>query len=707
MRKVFVGLAGLLVLAVVAQFYLAAVGAFDTAPKDDAFGVHRTLGYMILLLAVVVTIMAALVRMPGRVIGLSGLVAGLALAQGLIRTLAEAFNDTGDTTLVAAAATAVVVAGLRLFAAARRKDTAIAGPGSVVALLTAGYAGLAGLALTLVGGYPLTWSSGLVAVSLVIVAALVTWRAVPGAAMSEVDAGASGAGASGASPVLSRRRFIGVVGGTVAAGAGGTGVGLAFVPPESVDAGGGRGRSHSPGHGTPVTDLRGPADPTRGGDVRRHTLTARQEAISLSSGREVQAWTYEGEVPGPRITATHGDLVEVTLRNTDIGDGVTLHWHGYEVACGDDGAPGATQDAVMPGEEFVYRLRAEQVGTYWYHTHQVSHRGVRLGLYGTLVVTPRADDGGSQATQDEVDLTLPVHTFDGILVIEGHDEVLEHTARAGAPVRLRLVNTDSDPHRFALAGTPFKLAAVDGRDLNEPDEVDGVHLRLPAGGRYDLTFAMPDSVVALIVDNNRDGGVRLRPGEPDGEADVEELGTAAVEDTSGWPELDPLHYGRPAAVPFETDGPFDRDFTLVLDRGVAMVDGAPAYAHTVNGLGHPSIPEQLVAEGDLVRFTVVNRSLETHPWHLHGHTMLVLSRDGEPYTGSPLWVDTFDVRPGEVWEVAFLAGNPGLWMNHCHNLPHAEQGMMLKLGYDGVTSPSHGDHAEGGTERAGGSNHDH
>ena len=45
------------------------------------------------------------------------------------------------------------------------------------------------------------------------------------------------------------------------------------------------------------------------------------------------------------------------------------------------------------------------------------------------------------------------------------------------------------------------------------------------------------------------------------------------------------------------------------------------------------------------------------------------------------------MRPGEVWEVAFQARNPGVWMNHCHNLPHQDQGMMLRLVYDGVSTP--------------------
>jgi hypothetical protein len=184
--------------------------------------------------------------------------------------------------------------------------------------------------------------------------------------------------------------------------------------------------------------------------------------------------------------------------------------------------------------------------------------------------------------------------------------------------------------------------------------------------------------VVLVLDGTGENGVLLRPDDATGEPDTP--------DTSGWLELDLLTYGAPSTLPFDPDVA-DRHFALVLDRGLALVDGRPTYAQTVNGLAHPSIPDQLVAEGDVVRFTVVNRSLETHPWHLHGHPVLALSRDGTPSSGSPLWVDTFDVRPGEVWEVAFEATNPGIWMNHCHNLPHAQQGMMLHLAYDGVTTP--------------------
>jgi hypothetical protein len=98
MRKAFVAVAAVVMLAVVVQFFLAASGAFDSAPTDEAFRPHRALGYITVLLAVVLTIVAAVARMPGRLIGLSGLVAGLCVMQPVIAIVARAFGDTGDTT---------------------------------------------------------------------------------------------------------------------------------------------------------------------------------------------------------------------------------------------------------------------------------------------------------------------------------------------------------------------------------------------------------------------------------------------------------------------------------------------------------------------------------------------------------------------------------------------------------------------------------
>jgi FtsP/CotA-like multicopper oxidase with cupredoxin domain len=85
--------------------------------------------------------------------------------------------------------------------------------------------------------------------------------------------------------------------------------------------------------------------------------------------------------------------------------------------------------------------------------------------------------------------------------------------------------------------------------------------------------------------------------------------------------------------------------------------------------------------------TIRNDSGDVHPMHLHGHHAVVLSRDGVPATGSPWLVDSLDVLDGETYEIAFLADNPGVWMDHCHNLDHAAEGLMAHLAYAGVTTP--------------------
>ncbi|WP_309232450.1 multicopper oxidase family protein [Micromonospora tarensis] len=391
-----------------------------------------------------------------------------------------------------------------------------------------------------------------------------------------------------------------------------------------------------------------PADRIADEPTRRFTLTAATATVRVS-GRDVAAWAFNGQVPGPELTATVGDVVQVTLRNQDIGRGVTLHWHGYDVPNGQDGVPGVTQAAVLPGEEFDYRFRADQAGTYWYHTHSVSDVGVRMGLYGVLVVRPGPVTG--------LDVTVPVHTLAGLALPAPRTEPVA----AGTPVRMRLINTDSTTHRYALAGTAFRVAAIDGSDLRGPTSLVDTAVLIPAGGRYDLVFEAPATPVALLVDGRA----------------VFSTGPVSTA-TGGWPVLDPLRYGAAAAAPWSR---YDRTFTLVLDRGLDLRGLLPRYAHTVNGAAAPDIPSQVVHRNEVVRFRIVNRSQVVHPWHLHGHHVLVLSRDGEPATGSPLWLDSFDVRPGEVWVVAFRADNPGVWANHCHNLAHADAGMTLHLMY--------------------------
>ena len=108
---------------------------------------------------------------------------------------------------------------------------------------------------------------------------------------------------------------------------------------------------------------------------------------------------------------------------------------------------------------------------------------------------------------------------------------------------------------------------------------------------------------------------------------------------------------------------------------------------TLNGGIYPHVPMFMVREGDLVEMTVVNHTSSVHPMHLHGHRLLVMSRNGVATSGSPWWTDTLDVKPGQRYELAFRADNPGIWMDHGRNLAHASDGLTRHVAYEGVTTP--------------------
>ena len=104
MRKVYLVLTGLMLLAVVAQFYFAAVGAFARPQQDTSFVLHDITGTLVIpLLAILATVVALVARVPGRLVGLTILPLGLIVVQVLIVVLGKAFDD-GDTTSPAALA---------------------------------------------------------------------------------------------------------------------------------------------------------------------------------------------------------------------------------------------------------------------------------------------------------------------------------------------------------------------------------------------------------------------------------------------------------------------------------------------------------------------------------------------------------------------------------------------------------------------------
>jgi FtsP/CotA-like multicopper oxidase with cupredoxin domain len=437
--------------------------------------------------------------------------------------------------------------------------------------------------------------------------------------------------------------------------------------------------------GRSVATLTGPRQRTADVSV---TLVARRQRLRLASGESFDGYTLNGISPGPEIRAVQGQLVQVRLVNESVPDGITLHWHGLDVPNAEDGVAGVTQDAVLVGASFTYRFVAGQAGTFWYHSHQVSHEQVARGLLGPLVITPPIQTPEAGNTKGAVASSPPgpvvdelalVHLYGGVRTVNGRSGETHRTARPGARARVRVINTDNGPMSIWVTGAPYRLVAVDGTQLHDPPQVTDAAVMVTAGGRADLEVEIPSKGADVRVELG--GGAALVLGPT-----TAPNATRTKAGTKPQKVLDLLSYGTPAPLGFDP-AKADRRFDFLVGRRLGFVGGRPGMWWTINGHLFPDVPMFVVAQGDVVRMHLENHSGEVHPMHLHGHHAVVLGRNGVAARGSPWWVDSLNVADGDSYEIAFVADNPGIWMDHCHNLPHAAQGLVAHLMYTGVTEP--------------------
>ena len=97
------------------------------------------------------------------------------------------------------------------------------------------------------------------------------------------------------------------------------------------------------------------------------------------------------------------------------------------------------------------------------------------------------------------------------------------------------------------------------------------------------------------------------------------------------------------------------------------------YRWTINGKTFEDADPLEVHQGERVQLRFRNMSMMFHPMHVHGHTF-AMNTNG-------VRKDTVIVRPMQTIVADLDANNPGQWATHCHNIYHAEAGMMTTLSY--------------------------
>jgi len=123
-----------------------------------------------------------------------------------------------------------------------------------------------------------------------------------------------------------------------------------------------------------------------GRNVVEFNLTGESVELPIMGGKTYNAMTFNGQVPGPTLRVTQGDVVQMTL--TIPADEVTGHgndMHASQISA-------LTFDSVNPGETSQYCYIAESAGVFKYHCSGVHLIGmdqhVFSGMYGIAIVDP-------------------------------------------------------------------------------------------------------------------------------------------------------------------------------------------------------------------------------------------------------------------------------------------------------------------------------
>ncbi|WP_411079430.1 multicopper oxidase family protein [Streptomyces sp. cmx-18-6] len=506
----------------------------------------------------------------------------------------------------------------------------------------------------------------------------------------------------------------------------------------ACSGGGGHDGSHSPGgvqdpggtYVSPGGKEVAAAEAARGsGPVRKVSLTATRTRLDLGGGVTVPSWAYGDRLPGREVRVTAGDTLDLTLAN-HLPQPTSMHWHGLALRNDMDGVPGLTQRDIAPGAGFRYRFAVPHPGTYWFHPHS----GVQQdrGLYAPLIVedpkeplaydkewvvvlddwvdgvagsTPDAvleelsggmgDGGGmdhgahsmsgsgeddpdgrgpSRMTMDARsellggdagDVAYPYYLVNGRVA----DDPETFRARPGERVRLRIINAGGDTaFRVALGGHRLTVTHTDGFPVRH---TTGDALLLGMGERYDVLVTAGDGVFPLtaLAEGKKAGGK-----EASALAVLRTTGSGAAPTASVRPrELDGKLVEAGRLVPDESAALAarapDRTIRMRLTGGMAEYDWA------FDGQPYAAGQRRPMEAGERVRLVFDNGTAMWHPLHLHGHTFALAGN------AAGARKDTAIVLPHRSLTVEFDADNPGLWMVHCHNVYHAEAGMMTVLGY--------------------------
>ncbi len=223
-------------------------------------------------------------------------------------------------------------------------------------------------------------------------------------------------------------------------------------------------------------------------------LTAEIIKWEVEPGKFVDAWAYNGQVPGPWIDVEVGDNVRINVHNR-LPMGTDVHWHGIITPNDQDGVAPITQDLIRSGEDYTYEFVAEELAVAMYHAHHHGQMAVPNGMFGVFTIgdlpLPTARTVSGVTIPDDVTIAheLPMVLNDaGVIGFSLNGKSFPATAplvvQQGEWGLIHYYNEGLGAHPMHLHRFPQLIIAKDGIPLDQPYYADTINVA--AGERYSV-----------------------------------------------------------------------------------------------------------------------------------------------------------------------------------------------------------------------------
>ncbi|GAB7339909.1 hypothetical protein MBLNU457_6435t2 [Dothideomycetes sp. NU457] len=395
--------------------------------------------------------------------------------------------------------------------------------------------------------------------------------------------------------------------------------------------------------------------------------------------------------PCPQLDVDLGDEVVVNLYNALPDQSVSLHWHGlHQNGTNEmDGAVGFVQCPVPPGHRFTYKWKADQPGTYWYHSHDTGQ--YPDGLWGPLIIH---DPNPPFEFDEEITVTLTdwFHTEMPQLmsIYESH----AGEAEDGSPnPDVALINTGVNVSIPVKPGKTYFVHIIcpsnyighawlfDGHPQTTV-EIDGVYV-VPqpvnnGENQFPMTRLAPGQRQGVLIQTKNDTSrnyavfdtmdvnmLFINKGIIPPPSNYNPNATAWLVYNDSAPLPDPPVFYSLGNADFYDDVnyvPLDKqpllepvDHRIILNMDAANISGISRFVmNNISYIGAKvpslytglSVPDNLVSDpivyGDvnpfifahnsIVEVVINNLNTNLHPFHLHGHQFQILQRT-DPKTG--------------------------------------------------------------------------